>query len=79
MRGSALIPIAHLFSVVITNPFGNGWFDKYGLQTADKCFREFGPTYLVNGGQANIKLGDFLIQQNWINDKKGHCVLNSGL
>ena len=82
LAGDAMVStVAHLINVVITNPFENGWFDRYGLQTADKCFGEFGPTYLVNGGRANIKLGqcDYLIQQNWINSRKAHCALNSSL
>jgi len=82
LAGDALVTtIAHLINVVITNSNGDAWFDRYGLQTADKCVGEFGPTYLVNGGRANIKLGqrDYLLQQNWINDRKGHCALNSSL
>ena len=82
LAGDAMITtIAHLVNVVITNSLGDAWFDRYGLQTADKCVGEFGPTYLVNGGRANIRLGqrDFLLQQNWINDRKGHCALNSSL
>jgi hypothetical protein len=82
LAGDAMVStVAHLINVVVTNPFENGWFDRYGLQTADKCFGEFGPTYLVNGGRANIRLGqrDYLIQQNWVNDRKGHCALNSSL
>jgi hypothetical protein len=82
LAGDAMVStVAHLINAVVTNPFGNGWFDRYGLQTADKCLREFGPTYLVNGGRANMKLGqrDYLIQQNWINDRKGHCAMNSSL
>ena len=82
LAGDAMVStVAHLINVVITNPFATGWFDRYGLQTADKCFGEFGPTYLVNGGRANIRLGqrDYLIQQNWINDRKGHCAMNTSL
>jgi hypothetical protein len=82
LAGDAMVTtIGHLINVAITNSFGDGWFDRYGLQNADKCVGEFGPTYLVNGGRANIKLGqrDYLLQQNWINDKKGHCALNSSL
>ena len=82
LAGDAMVStLAHLVNVVVTNPYATGWFDRYGLQTADKCFGEFGPTYLVNGGRANIKLGqrDYLLQQNWINDRKGHCALNSSL
>jgi len=83
LAGDAMVStIAHLINVVITNSLGDGWFDRYGLQNADKCVGQFGPTYVVNGGRANIKLGqrDFLLQQNWINnDKKAHCALNSSL
>jgi hypothetical protein len=82
LAGDAMVStVAHLINVVITNPYATGWFDRYGLQTADKCFGEFGPTYVVNGANANIRLGqrDYLIQQNWINDRKGHCALNSSL
>ena len=74
--------LVHVLSTTITNPTGTGWFDRYGLQNADKCDGQFGPTYLTpNGARANIKLGqrDYMIQQNWINDRKGHCALNTSL
>ena len=74
--------LAHVLSTTITNPRGTGWFDRYDLQNADKCDGQFGPTYLTsNGARANIKLGqrDYLIQQNWVNDKKGHCAMNTSL
>ena len=41
---------------------------------------KIGTTYLTtNGATANIKLGqrDYLIQQNWVNDRKGHCAMNT--
>src|SRR5262245_50532420 len=72
--------IAHLISVVITDPVGNAWFDRYGLENAAKCQGTFGQTYTTaNGAQANIHLGqrDYLIQQNWVNVKpKGYCGLS---
>jgi len=74
--------LAHLLNVVVTNPSGGGWFDRYGLQNADKCVGQFGSTWLVNGARANLKLGgrDYLIQHNWVNsDKKAHCAINSSL
>ena len=37
--------LAHVLSTTITNPRGTGWFDRYGLQNADKCDGQFGPTY----------------------------------
>jgi Phosphate-induced protein 1 conserved region len=72
--------LAHVISTTITDPSGTGWFDRYGLETADKCDGQFGQTYLTtNGARANLRLGprDFLIQENWVNSKKGHCAMNS--
>jgi len=71
--------IAHALNEVVTNPFGNAWFDRYGLESADKCTGDFGQIYPApNGAVANMKLGnrDYLIQQNWVNnDRKGYCAL----
>ena len=72
--------LAHLLDAIVTNPTGGGWFDRYGLENADKCEGQFGTTYLAaNGARANVRLGqrDYLIQQNWVNDKKGHCAMSS--
>lgn len=69
---------AHGLNTILTNPLGNGWFDRYGLENADKCQNTFGQTYLTaNGARANIRLGtrDFLIQQNWVNDRKARCAM----
>ncbi|HET6977700.1 MAG TPA: hypothetical protein VFI24_15320 [Pyrinomonadaceae bacterium] len=74
--------IAQLLSRVITNPTGGAWFDRYGLENAAKCVGQFGTTYATaNGARANLKLGgrDYLIQQNWVNDRKQHCAMNSSL
>jgi hypothetical protein len=70
--------MAHALNVIVTNPNGNGWFDRYGLENAAKCQGKFGTTYTTaNGARANLKFGtrDFLIQQNWINYGKGYCTL----
>lgn len=73
--------LAHVLSTVVTDPSGSGWYDRYGLENADKCEGQFGQTYLTgDGAQANIKLGqrNWLIQENWVNiDRKAHCALNS--
>ena len=68
---------------LLTNPAGDGWYDRYGLENADKCQDRFGQpsfgtTYLTaNGARANVRFGsrDFLIPQNWVNDRKGRCAL----
>jgi hypothetical protein len=73
--------MAHLLDAIVTNPWGDGWFDRYGLENADKCAGTFGQTYTTpNGARANVKLGgrDYLIQQNWVNDRKGRCAMLSG-
>lgn len=72
--------MAYLFDVITTDPTGAGWFDRYGLENADKCQGTFGQTYTTaNGARANMHLGnrDFLIQQNWVNaPHKGYCGLS---
>lgn len=72
--------LAHALDATLTNPLGNGWFDRYGLENADKCQNTFGETYLTsNGARANINLGsvgDYLIQQNWVNDRRGRCAMS---
>lgn len=73
--------IAHLLEEIITNPTGGGWFDKFDLENADKCAGTFGQTYTTtNGARANLRLGprDYLIQQNWVNDRKGRCAMQIG-
>lgn len=69
-----------LINATVTNPMGySGWFDRYGLQNSDKCVGKFGTTYTTpNGARANMRLAgrDFLVQQNWINDRKGRCTLS---
>jgi len=74
--------MAELLSETVTDPTDTGWFDRYGLENAAKCEGHFGPTYAPsNGAQANIRWGqrDYLIQQNWVNDRKAHCAMNSSL
>ena len=76
--------ITRLLNVIITSPLGTGgagggWYDRYGLENADKCVGKFGTTFTtVNGAQANISTGgrDYLLQQNWVNDRKGYCALS---
>ena len=71
--------LAHGLNTMLTNPLGNGWFDRYGLQNADKCQNTFGQTYLTsNGARANVKFGgiDYLVQQNWVNDRKPRCAMS---
>lgn len=70
---------AHALNGILTDPYGTGWFDRHGLENADKCENQFGPTYLTsNGGLANLKLGqrDFLIQENWVNDRRSRCAMS---
>lgn len=71
--------IAHVINEVVTNPNGTAWYDRYGLENSDKCAGKYGETYLTaNGGIANMRLGfrDYLIQQNWVNGRKGRCALS---
>jgi hypothetical protein len=71
--------IAHELEESVTDPDLNAWFDNRGQENADKCAWTFGSTYTVaNGSLANVRLGsrDFLIQQNWVNDRGGFCAMS---
>jgi hypothetical protein len=72
--------LAHALNRVLTDPHDDSWYDRNGLENAEKCEGTYGTTYTVTNpdgqpAQANMKLGarNFLLQQNWVNGKKGHC------
>ena len=70
---------AYALNGSLTNPRGDGWYDRNGLENADKCRNTFGQTYLTsNGARANVRFGarDYLIQQNWVNDRKPRCAMS---
>jgi hypothetical protein len=75
--------LAHAINAIVTNPLGNGWYDRYGFENTDKCQDalgqpSFGETYLTaNGARANVRMGsrDYLIQQNWVNDRRARCAM----
>ena len=77
--GDAMVTnLAHALNGLLTDPFGDAWYDRYGLENADKCTGTFGQTYTTaNGAPANIHLGvrDFLLEQNWVNARKGYCAM----
>ena len=77
--GDAMVTnLAHILNTTLTNPWGNGWYDRYGLENGDKCAGMLGTTYTTsNGASANVRIGsrDYLLEQNWLNDKKGRCAL----
>ena len=74
---------SHLMGMLtgyLTDPEFNGWYDKLGLEMADKCVWTFGTTYTAaNGAKANVRFGtrDFLLQQLWLPGKNGGaCALH---
>ena len=76
--GMASLVAAELFNATV-DPVFNAYYDKLGLEPADKCAWSYGATYTTpNGAQANVRLGnrDFLLQQLWVPTKKGgQCAL----
>jgi hypothetical protein len=69
---------AEVFNTV-TDPTFASWYDRLGLEPADKCAWTFGTTYTApNGARANVKLGSrhYLLQQLWLPSKSGgSCAL----
>ena len=72
--------LATLISGTISDPTLSSWYDRLGLEGAEKCAWSYGATYsTANGAQANIVLGgrDYLVPQNWVMTKRGgHCALS---
>ena len=78
---SIVTNLAHLLNAMVSDPYKNAWYDRYGLENADKCQGTFGQTWTAsNGARANIRLSgrDYLIGQNWVNDKNGRCGMQWG-
>ncbi len=71
---------AALLADMVTDPYYDAWFDKLGLEIADKCVWTYGTTYpAANGKPANVHLGsgDYLLQQLWVPSKSGGaCALH---
>lgn len=74
--------LAHALNGSVTDPHDDAWYDRNGLENAEKCEGTYGATYSVTNpdgqpAQANVRLGQhhFLLQQNWVNGRKGHCAL----
>jgi hypothetical protein len=71
--------LAGLLASTVTDPTFLSWFDRNGLELAQKCAWTYGTTYQSpNGSLANVRLGqrDFLLQQLWWPVKKGgQCAL----
>ena len=72
--------LATTLSNVLTDTHLNAWYDRLGLEPADKCAWTFGTTYQTpNGALANIRLGgqDYLLPRLWVPQKgnNGYCAM----
>lgn len=76
--GMASLLAAEIFNAVVDPQF-TAYYDRLGLEPADKCAWDFGTTYTApNGSRANIRLGtrDYLLQRLWVPTRKGgHCAI----
>jgi hypothetical protein len=70
--------LANELSNTLTDPNLTAWYDRLGLEQADKCAWTYGQTYPANGALANVRLGrhDYLLQQLWVPTRSGgFCAL----
>jgi hypothetical protein len=68
--------ISHELEEAVTDPDLNAWYDRRGMENADKCAWTFGSlSTAANGSKYNMTLGNrnYLIQQNWVNASGGFC------
>jgi hypothetical protein len=71
--------IAHELEEAATDPDLNAWYDRRGMENADKCAWTFGVTQTTGtGAKYNMLLAGrpFLIQQNWVNAGGGYCAVS---
>ena len=73
--------LAAVLANTVTDPTLTSWYDRNGLEMADKCAWTYGTTYVsANGTLANVRLGqrDYLLQQLWVPSKNGGaCALST--
>ena len=76
--------LVHALNATVTDPTDHGWYDRYGLENSEKCEGTFGATQTVTNpdgqpAEFNVTYGGkhYLLQQNWVNSKKGHCAMSS--
>ena len=72
--------LANVIANSATDPLFSGWYDRNGLEPADKCAWSYGDTYTTaNGARANVRVGgrDYLLQQLWVPGERGHCALEA--
>ena len=68
--------ISHELEEAVSDPDLNAWYDRQGMENADKCAWTFGSMSTApNGSKYNMTLGtrNYLIQQNWVNASNGFC------
>jgi hypothetical protein len=71
--------ISHELEEAVTDPDLNAWYDRRGMENADKCAWTFGTTSTAsNGSFYNVTLGgkQYLIQRNWVNAGGGYCSMS---
>jgi hypothetical protein len=77
--------VSHEVAEIVSDPYGNAWFDKSGGENGDKCAWQFGRTYVGNPlnprGVWNVVLGSgsdlrrYKLQQLWANYGQGYCTI----
>ena len=68
--------ISHELSEAVSDPDLNAWYDRQGMENADKCAWTFGTESTAsNGSKYNVTIGSnkYLIQRNWVNAGGGYC------
>src|SRR5207344_359970 len=78
--------LAFSLNATVTNPYGDAWYDKNGLENSEKCEDVYGAVYRVTNPDGQLALAnvhffnrDYLLQQNWVNSKKPHCAIAPNL
>jgi len=70
--------VVHELDETLTDPYLDGWYDRWFNENGDKCAWTYGPLRrTASGAWTNLRLGgrDLLVQRNWVVTPAQACAM----
>ena len=70
--------VVHELDETLTDPYLDGWYDRWFNENGDKCAWTYGPLRRTpSGAWTNVRLGgrDLLVQRNWVVSPTQGCAM----
>ena len=72
--------VVHELDEALTDPYLDGWYDRWFNENGDKCAWTYGPLQrTASGAWTNLRMGgrDFLVQRNWVVAPTQGCAMGA--